>query len=89
MSRKSLKLLIPKSFLRSAFSEDPENDIVPDGEEDEDSEDMDEEDTYENEGITLLIHFGVKAGVGGGAYSTDDWVGRCGPAAQTLTLFKT
>ena len=90
MSRKSLKLLIPKSFLRSAFSEDPENDIVPGGEEDEDSEDMDEEDTYENEGITLLIHFGVKAGVGvGGAYSTDDWVGRCGPAAQTLTLFKT
>ena len=88
MSRKNLKLLIPKSFLRSAFSEDPENDIVPDGEEDEDSEDMDEEDAYENEGITLLIHFGVKAGVGE-AYSTADWVGRCGPAAQTLTLFKT
>ncbi|XP_068677652.1 acidic leucine-rich nuclear phosphoprotein 32 family member B-like isoform X2 [Montipora foliosa] len=64
-----------------AFSEDPENDIVPDGEEDEDSEDMDE-----NEGITLLIHFGVKAGVG--AYSKDDLVGRYGPAAQTLTLFK-
>ena len=27
---------------------------------------MDEEDTYENEGITLLIHFGVKDGGGRG-----------------------
>ena len=57
-----MKLLIPKSFLLSAFSEYPENDIIPNGEEDEDSEDMDEENTYENEGITLLIHFGVKTG---------------------------
>ena len=25
----------------------------------------------------------------GGGYSTDAWVGRCGPGVQTLTLFKT
>ena len=28
-------------------------------------------------------------GWGGGGYSTDAWVGRCGPGVQTLTLFKT
>ena len=26
---------------------------------------------------------------GGGGYSIYPWVGRCGPAPQTLTLFKT
>ena len=26
---------------------------------------------------------------GGGGYSTDAWVGRCGPGVQTLTLFET
>ena len=26
---------------------------------------------------------------GGGGYSTDAWVGRCGRGVQTLTLFKT
>ena len=33
--------------------------------------------------------FGVSPGKGGGGYSTDVWVGRCGWGAQTLTLFKT
>ena len=28
-------------------------------------------------------------GGGGGGYSTDAWVGRCGPGAQTLILFTT
>ena len=28
-------------------------------------------------------------GGGGGGYSTDAWVGRCGPGVETLTLFKT
>ena len=28
-------------------------------------------------------------GGGGGGYSTDAWVGRCGAGVQTLTLFKT
>ena len=28
-------------------------------------------------------------GGGGGGYSTDAWVGRCGPGVETLALFKT
>ena len=32
---------------------------------------------------------GGGGGGGGEVYSTDAWVGRCGPGVQTLTLFKT
>ena len=37
----------------------------------------------------LLLFVDVELVPGGGGYSTDAWVGRCGPGVQTLTLFKT
>ena len=36
-----------------------------------------------------MMHPVAYARGGGGGYSTDAWVGRCGLGVQTLTLFKT
>ena len=38
---------------------------------------------------SVCVWGGGGGGGGGGGYSTDAWVGRCGPGVQTLTLFKT
>ena len=38
--------------------------------------------------IYIYIHF-LDIGPGAGRYLTESRVGRCGPAAQALTLFKT
>ena len=35
------------------------------------------------------VTVGIVPGEGGGEYSMYPWVGRCGPAPHTLTLFKT
>ena len=38
---------------------------------------------------SLILSTITDPGGGGGGYLTESQVGRCGPAAQTLTLFKT